>query len=205
MIHDLLSSTRSRVGTSNPRRPHNHFDDDGDNGDNGPTANSIAEVRFLLPLPSELTTAILDLSGYWASTSSFRRSWAPGHEHCNTRFLTSPPIPQGSDFLHPLRQVVVTIVSKVDGWPGEPSQTWFELTIDKPGSAGSDGTERARVGIASDPLPGTDFVKHRAIVEDERVLSTALQGDTVSVWVVSPRDGWLNHVRSVEIEIYVAY
>lgn len=61
------------------------------------------------------------------------------------------------------------------------------------------------MGIATNPRPGTDFVKHRIVVEDERVLSVVLQGDTVSVWVVSPRPGWLSDVKSVEIDIYVAY
>lgn len=194
------SSTRSDPSASNLRRPHNHFDDN--DGDDGPTTGSIAELRSLLPLPPELTTTILDLAEYWVCASSFRRSWAPGHECCNTRFLTSPPIPRGSDFLHPLRQVAVTIVSRVDGWSGEPSQTWFELTVNEPGSGGG---ERSRVEIASNPRPGADFVRHRTIVDNERVLSAALQGDTASVWVVSLRHGWLNHVRSVEIEIYVAY
>lgn len=146
------------------------------------------------------------MSEYWFCASSFRQSWAPGHEHYNKRFLTSPPIPLGSDFLHPLRRVAVTTVSRGTTTSGVgPNQAWFELTVNRPGTHDSNGGERVRVGIATNPRPGTDFVKHRIVVEDERVLSVVLQGDTVSVWVVSPRPGWLSDVKSVEIDIYVAY
>ena len=163
--------------------------------DRGPTAESIVQLRSLLPLPQELITMILDLAEYWVCRSSTLHShWI--YDDGTYRHLSSPPIPRGSDFLHPLRRVVVTIES----WNSH-KDTWFELTVDEPGG---DSDERVRVKIASN-IQGIDYTEHRIVIEDKRVLSAALGGDKVSIWATSPRPRWINGVKSVKIEMYVAY
>jgi len=91
--------------------------------------------------------------------------------------------------------VVATITSR----GGDPD-SWFELTVDGPGS---DSIERVRVTITSN-LQESDYAEHRVVIEDERVLNAALQGDTVSVCAVS-RLSCVNIVASAGIEMYVAY
>lgn len=60
---------------------------------------------------------------------------------------------------------------------------WFEPAVGEPGDG---GRKRTRMEVTRIPRPGTDCARHRGVVEDERVLSTGLQRDTVSVGPYHP-------------------
>jgi hypothetical protein len=171
-----------------------------------PTPQDIALVRSLFPLPPELVTQILDSAEYWALSRVTR----PGSTHfrdANVRYLQSPPI-QAGEFTHPLRRLVITTDSKDQGWSSysethgtrEGSWTWFELTLDD----GETGDEIVRVEVVRNIHAGQGYVKHRAVIEDERVLKQAKKGDRLSVWVRAMYPGWQNYVRLVKIEAWSA-
>jgi len=123
------------------------------------------------------------------------------------RHLQSPAI-QG-EFLHPLRRLVITTVSKDQGWSSYPethgtregSWTWFELTLDDEDT----GIEIARVEIVKNIHAGTTFDEHRAVIDDERILGQAKKGDKLSVWVRAMYPGWVNRVRLVKIETWSSF
>ena len=172
-----------------------------------PTPLDITHVRSIFPLPQELVTKILDMAEYWAYSRTVRSE--PGHFHnANVRYLQSERI-QGGDFTHPLRRLIVTMDSKDQGWSSYPelhgtrqdSWTWFELTLDD----GRTGDEIVRVEVIRNIHAGEIFIQHRIDIEDERVLGQAQKGDLLSVWVRAMYPGWCNHVRSVEIEAWVAH
>ena len=172
-----------------------------------PTPNDIEHVRAMFPLPPELATLILEHAEYWAF-SRVTRSDSVHFRHANVRYLRTPPI-QGGGLTHPLRRVVVTTDSKDQGWSRHPetqgtregSWTWFELTLDD----GETGDEIVRVEVVRNVHAGLRFENHRAVIEDERVLKQAKEGDRLSVWVRAMRPGWENWVQSVTIEAWSAY
>ena len=110
--------------------------------------------------------------------------------------------------MHPLRRLVVTTDSRDQGWSIYPeshgtregSWTWFELTLDD----GETGDEIVRVEVVRNIHAGWKFDKHRAVIEDERVLKRARKGDRLSVWVRAMYPGWENWIQSVEIEAWSA-
>jgi len=170
------------------------------------TPKDIALVRSMFSLPPELTTHILDLAEYWAYSQ--RTCTAPDHFYdANVRYLQSDPI-VGGDFTYPLRRLVITTVSKDQGWSSYPetqgtregSWTWFELTLDD----GKTGGEIVRVEIVRNIHAGSEFERYQAVIEDERILGQAKKGDTLSVWARAMYPGWCNHVRSVQIETWSA-
>ena len=82
-----------------------------------------------------------------------------------------------------------------------PAEVWFELAADK-----QTGREGARMRVAKDFGPRIGGGSYRIVVEDEEVLSTALQGDTMGVWLVSRYTYNPTHLlERVIICIYVAY
>ena len=173
-----------------------------------PTPEDIALVRSSLPLPPELITQILDLAGYWTLSRVTRSdpSYAR-YTDANVRFLRSLPI-QGGEFTHPLRRVVISTDSKDQGWSSYPetqgtregSWTWFELSLDDGGT----DDEMVRVEVVRNIHAGQRFEKHRAVIEDERILKQAKKGDRLSVWARAMYPGWVNSVRSVDIEVWSA-
>ena len=171
-----------------------------------PTPQDVALVRSLFPLPPELVTQILDSAEYWA-LSRVTRPDSNYFRDANVRYLQSPPI-QAGEFTHPLRRLVITTDSKDQGWSSytetqgtrEGSWTWFELTLDD----GETGDEIVRVEVVRNIHAGQEYVKHRAVIEDERVLKQAKKGDRLSVWVRAMYPGWQNCVRLVKIEAWSA-
>lgn len=170
------------------------------------TPKDIAFVRSAFPLPPELVTQILDLAEYWVYSQK-TLSEPNVYRDANARYLRSGPI-RGGEFTYPLRRVVITTDSRDQGWSSyretqgtrEGSWTWFELTLDD----GKSEDEIVRVEVVRNIHAGIRFEKHRAVIEDERVLKQAKRGDRLSVWVRAMFPGWCNHVRSVQIEAWSA-
>jgi hypothetical protein len=104
--------------------------------------------------------------------------------------------------------VVVTTDSRDQGWSSYPEShgtreggnTWFELTLDN----GMTDEEIVRVEVVRNIHAGKAWDTHRAVIEDERVLKQAEEGDRLSVWVLASWAGWVNHVRLVQIEVWSA-
>lgn len=171
-----------------------------------PTPEDVGLVRSIFPLPPELVTVILDLAEYWAYSQKIR-SVAGRFSDADQRYIQSEVI-HGGEFLYPLRRLVITTNSKDQGWSSYPgdqgtrrnSWTWFELTLDD----GETGGETARVEVMRNIHGGSEFETHRAVIEDERILKQAKQGDRLSVWVRAKYPGWCNHVQSVKIEVWIA-
>jgi hypothetical protein len=174
------------------------------------TPDSIMEVRSLFSIPPELVTPILDYAQYWVRQTSTHQS--PGLEifyNCNTRYLRTPPL-AGGQFTHPLRQVVITTLSKDQGWSSddpryhgtrEASWTWFELTLEDHET----GEEKYRTEIVRNIHAGTEVNQHVKCINDSHLIGLAEKGDTLSVWVRAMYMGWSNQVRSVTVETFVAY
>ena len=101
----------------------------------------------------------------------------------------------------------MTTDSRDQGWSSNPgkgtrdgSWSWFELTLDDGGT----GDEVVRVEVVRNIHAGQEFVRHQAVIEDERVLKQAKEGDRLSVWVRAMYPGWENWVRLVKIEAWLA-
>jgi hypothetical protein len=171
-----------------------------------PTLEDITLVRYILPLPAELVTAILDRAGYWFYSRATRSDLCQFY-HANKRYLQSEPI-QGGDFTYPLRHLVITTHSKDQGWSSYPkdhgtrgnSWTWFELTFDD----GATDDAIVRVEVMRNIHAGSEFEIRRTVIEDETILKQAKKGDRLSVWARAAFSGWCNQVLSVEIETSVA-
>ena len=170
------------------------------------TPKHIVLVRSMFSLPPELVTQILDLAEYWFYSQTANLA-ANRLRDANVQYLRYGPI-QGGDFTYPLRRIVITTVSKDQGWSSYPetqgtregSWTWFELTLDD----GKTDDEIARVEIVRNIHAGSEFERYRAVIEDERILKQAKAGDNLSVWARAMYLGWCNHVRSVQIEAWSA-
>lgn len=61
-----------------------------------------------------------------------------------------------------------------------------------------------RVEIVRNIHAGSTFEEHRTVIEDERILKQAKEGDRLSVWVRAKYHAWCNHVQSVNIEVWEA-
>ena len=104
--------------------------------------------------------------------------------------------------------MVVTTDSRDQGWSSYPaahgtregSWTWFELALDD----GETGDEIVRVEVVRNVHAGRGFIRHRAVIEDDRILKQAKKGDLLSVWVRAMYPGWKNYVHSVKIEAWSA-
>lgn len=171
-----------------------------------PAPKDIALVRSMFPLPPELVTHILDFAEYWTYSQRTRSDLIRFYD-ANARYLRSGPV-RGGQFAYPLRRLVITTDSKDQGWSSYPesqgtregSWTWFELSLDD----GMTGDEIVRVEVVRNIHAGSTFDKHRAVIEDGRVLKQAKRGDRLSVWVRAMYPGWHNLVQSVQIEAWSA-
>lgn len=149
------------------------------------TPSSIALVQSALPVPLELTIPILDFAEYWAEThvTSSRRA---GVEDKTIPFLTTPPIEAGR-----LRKIVVTTVSKDQGWSSYPehhgtydgSWTWFELSLNAPPTEDNKrGEEKHRCTIVRNVHAQDELKEHVLTIEDDAFYAKAEPGDTFTVW-----------------------
>jgi hypothetical protein len=125
-------------------------------------------------------------------------------------YLTSKPIPGGKK----LKKVVITIVSKDQGWSSYPddhgtyrnSRTWFELSVGGQPMRGAKGkgvVERWRGEVARNLHAHGEFKEQNIEILDRRLYERAESGDVLTVWAHARFQGWRNTVKQVEIRYVV--
>ena len=111
-------------------------------------------------------------------------------------YLVSLPIPEGKT----LRNVVITIVSKDQGWSNyqedhgtyRNSWTWFELSVGP-----SKDSERWRGEVVRNLHAYDGFKEHTVEISDRDLYEKAKSGDVLTVWALSWGSGWRNRVKKV--------
>ena len=119
-------------------------------------------------------------------------------------YVVSQPIPEGTT----LREVVITVVSKDQGWSTyledygtyRNSWTWFELSVG-PSTKGSQ--EKWRGLVVRNLHAHHDFKEHTIEILDEELYEKAGSGDVLTVWALAKFSGWMNMVKKVEIRYVV--
>jgi len=117
-------------------------------------------------------------------------------------YLVSRPIPEGKT----LRKVVITVVSKDQGWSSYPadhgtyrnSWTWFELSV-----GSSKDSEKWCGEIVRNLHAHDDFKEHTVGTTDGRLYERAKSGDVLTVWALARHPGWKNRVKKVTIRYVV--
>jgi hypothetical protein len=118
-------------------------------------------------------------------------------------YLVSRPIPEGTT----LRKVVITVVSKDQGWSSFPSDhgtyrnswTWFELSV----GPSKDSEERWRGEVVRNLHAHDSFKKHTIEIPDGGLYKKAKSGDVLTVWALAKYPGWRNTVKKVKIRYIV--
>ena len=119
-------------------------------------------------------------------------------------YIVSRPIPEGKT----LKKVVITVVSKDQGWTNYPedygtyhnSWTWFELSV---GSPSKDSGEKWRGEVVKNLHAHGDFKEHTIEIQDGELYERAKSGDVLTVWAVAKSQGWKNTVKKVTIRYVV--
>ena len=119
-------------------------------------------------------------------------------------YLVSRPIPEGKM----LRKVVVTTVSKDQGWSSHledygtyrNSWTWFELSVG-PSTKGSE--EKWRGVVVRNLHAHQSFKEHTIEISDRELYEKAESGDVLTVWALAKFSGWTNIVKKVTIRYVV--
>ena len=119
-------------------------------------------------------------------------------------YLSSQPIPTGKK----LKKVVVTVVSKDQGWSSYPSDhgtyrnsnTWFELSV---GSPVEGSEEKWRGEVVKNLHAHDDFKDHTIEISDEGLYEKAEGGDVLTVWAHARYSGWKNTVKKAKIRYVV--
>ena len=120
-------------------------------------------------------------------------------------YVVSRPIPKGKK----LRKVVITVVSKDQGWTDYPedygahrsSRTWFELSVRSPSE---DPREKWRGEVVRNLLAYGDFKEQTIEMSDRELYENAEGGDVLTVWAYAgPSPGWVNTVKKVVIQYVI--
>ena len=119
-------------------------------------------------------------------------------------YLTSQPIPGGKK----LRKVVITVVSKDQGWSSYPndygtyrnSWTWFELSL---GSPSKGAGEKWRGEVVRNLHAHSDLKKYTIEIKDGELYKKAESGDVLTVWAHAEFQGWKNTVKKAKIRYVV--
>ncbi|KAH9833286.1 uncharacterized protein C8Q71DRAFT_774892 [Rhodofomes roseus] len=169
-------------------------------------------LHHLLGLPLPLVWAVFDEAEYWVRSVAHcgPLSVAANSAAMEESLCCTARIPSSVKQYRPLRRIVFTIESHDQGWRSSNdngSWTWFE--------AGS-YTVSERV-IMRNPPASRDFETHRiqwdlALNEDGTGADAELQqwmsrftgGEELSVFARAQYQGWSNHVRRVQLELYCA-
>ena len=122
----------------------------------------------------------------------------------NVLYLTSKPIPSGKK----LRKVVVTVVSKDQGWSSykkdhgtyRNSWTWFELSV---GSPSEELGEKWRSEVVRNLHAHGEFKEHTIEISDKGLYEKAESGDVLMVWAHARFPGWKHTVKRVTIRYVV--
>ena len=107
-----------------------------------------------------------------------------------------------------LRKVIVTVVSKDQGWSNYPddygtyrnSSTWFELSV---GSPSKDPGEKWRGVVVRNLHAHGDFKKHTIEISDGDLHEKAKGGDILTVWALAKSSDCKNTVKKVKIRYIV--
>ena len=119
-------------------------------------------------------------------------------------YVVSPPIPGGKK----LRKVVITIVSKDQGWSNyledygtyRNSCTWFELSL---GSRSKDSEDKWCGLVVRNLHAHGNFKKHTVEMVDKELYGRAESGDVLTVWALARSTGWKNTVKKVKLRYFV--
>ena len=119
-------------------------------------------------------------------------------------YVVSRPIPEGKT----LRKVVVTVVSKDQGWSTylgdygtyRNSWTWFELSI---GSLAQGSGEKWRGMVVRNLHAHHDFKEHTIEISDGELYKMAKSGDVLTVWALAKFPGSMNMVKKVTVRYVV--
>ena len=119
-------------------------------------------------------------------------------------YLVSQPIPEGKV----LRKVIVTIVSKDQGWSNHledygtyrNSWTWFELSV---GSPARGSQERWCGVVVRNLLAHHSYKEHTIEISDKELYKKAESGDVLTVWALAKFSGSANMVKKVTIRYFV--
>ena len=115
--------------------------------------------------------------------------------------VISQPIPKGKK----LRKVIITAVSKDQGWSDyledygthRSSRTWFELSVASP----SEGPgEKWRGLVVKNLLAYGDFKEQTKEMEDKELYEKADSGDVLTVWAHAGSQDSVNTVKKVVIK-----
>ena len=124
------------------------------------------------------------------------------HDGC-VPYVVSRPIPKGKV----LRKVVVTVVSKDQGWSNylgdydtyRNSWTWFELSV----GPSKDSGEKWRGVVVRNLHAHGDFKEHTIEMTDRELYERANSGDVLTVWALARFSDWVNTVKKVTIRYIV--
>ena len=122
----------------------------------------------------------------------------------NVSYLVSRPIPEGKA----LKKVVITTVSKDQGWSSYPehhgtyngSWSWFELSV---GSSSRNSGQKWRGEVVRNLHAHGDFKRHTIEITDGELYEKAKSGDVLTVWALARFPGWKNTVKEVKIRYVV--
>ena len=117
-------------------------------------------------------------------------------------YLVSQPIPEGKT----LRKVVITVVSKDQGWSSyqadhgtyRNSWTWFELSVGP-----SKDSEKWCGEVVRNLHAHEHFKEHTVEIADGKLYEKAKSGDVLTVWALARHPGWKNTVKNVTIRYVV--
>ena len=119
-------------------------------------------------------------------------------------YAISQPIPKGKK----LKEVVITVVSKDQGWSDyledygthRNSRTWFELSVTSPSE---DRREKWRGEVVKNLLAHGDFKEQTREMSDKELYDKAEGGDVLTVWAHARSPGWVNTVKKVVIRYVI--
>jgi hypothetical protein len=160
-------------------------------------------------LPVETALEILDHAEYWQPLRTHQAS-PPSVQNKDALHALAPAFPAGSAPARQVRRVEFRTVSHDQGWSGDPgfhgtyehSWTWFEAALldDARQDAG------ARFEVVRNVHARTDWKEHRVVWGPEHPLVQQAQpGQHVGLYTCARFPGWTNHVRELEIAVYLAW
>jgi len=158
-------------------------------------------VRHLLHLPEHGPATVKTAEGPKSETIIDQREEVLRVSNDSVPYLVSQPIPAGKS----LKKVVVTVISKDQGWSSHQSDhgtyqnswTWFELSV------GSDSGERWRGEVVRNLHAHGNFKEHTVEISDGELYEKAKSGDVLTVWALAKFSGWKNTVKKVKIRYEV--
>jgi len=163
-------------------------------------------VRKIFNLPKRVSTEITPPEKLTPGTEMFdQREEDIIVRDGRVPYVISQPIPEGKM----LRKVVVTVVSRDQGWSSHledygtyrNSWTWFELSV---GSPAPGSPEKWSGVVVRNLLAHHGFKEHTIEISDKELYEKAESGDVLTVWALAKFPGSTNMVKKVAIRYVVA-